>query len=262
LFSDENPEQQKLLQPHKCGNSIFVDIPMVTGAGHAQPLLGMPGPYGLHSSPNQTQMKKIILLFSVLALAASWSCKKDNTTTPSTSNNNTTNTGVTINSSPQVTGKLDGVAYSKISGTGGVQDGTGSDLSLVGFPDTSSGKYSSFFDDGNAITYFDVSKGTLYFPGNPPSDSAFKAFFKTGTYYFSNGAMDGFVLSYYDASNTQWTTNGVQTGSFVITEAKEQTLLGYYYIKVKASFSCKFYDGLGNSKTFTDGVFVGYFCNQ
>ncbi|MBK7432038.1 MAG: hypothetical protein IPI62_14265 [Bacteroidetes bacterium] len=49
--------------------------------------------------------------------------------------------------------------------------------------------------------------------------------------------------------------------TFTIDERQGQDILGYYSVRYKASFSCKLYDGSGNTIDLTNGVIVGSFEN-
>jgi hypothetical protein len=100
--------------------------------------------------------------------------------------------------------------------------------------------------------------------GYAPANTAFKAFFNPGTYSYSPDAVNGLKISYYE-SGTEWSTDlgsQDQTGSsFVVTDNREQSGTSDYTVKIKATFNCKLYDGSGQSKIFTEGVFIGFFSN-
>jgi hypothetical protein len=97
-------------------------------------------------------------------------------------------------------------------------------------------------------------------------DSSFLHAFDPGSYSYTTELDRGVSISWRDESNgTVWTTySGAadQTGSeFVIEQTKFLSAQFDYTIKVLAHFNCKLYDGNGNSKTLTDGKFVGEFAN-
>jgi hypothetical protein len=215
-------------------------------------------------------MKHLILTGLILS-AFIFGCKKKETTTspdpaaPSTTGGGTTTGGsvIDINSVPQATFVLDGVSKSYVSDDTNIYGGSGS-----GSNNNDDYVYSSDIGDGNSITYIAVSKGKLQIGGlgGPPSDAVFKAFFPTGSKPYSVGAANGIEISITDALGTEWNSSfgtANQTGStFNILETVDNPdLLGNFYLKVKATFSCKVYDGAGNSKTITNGLYIGDFGN-
>lgn len=82
-------------------------------------------------------------------------------------------------------------------------------------------------------------------------------------YQWSVGAASG-IRIYYEAPNgIVWSTDagtGNQSGSnFVVTFTEDRT--GPDRERIKARFNCKLYDGLGNTKTVTNGLFELDFAN-
>lgn len=71
------------------------------------------------------------------------------------------------------------------------------------------------------------------------------------------GASGAYIM-YHDANGIAWTSDkgtADQTGSTFIVTSYADNATKAPFKKVKASFSCKLYDGLGNSKTITNGSF-------
>ena len=99
---------------------------------------------------------------------------------------------------------------------------------------------------------------------NEPDDCAqIEAMFNPGVYPFGKSgkgsgsqAIDGVVVVHTDASGKYWASDlgtGDQTGSkFEIVEHIANND-GFSQRITKAKFNCKLYDGLGNSKTLTNG---------
>jgi hypothetical protein len=103
-----------------------------------------------------------------------------------------------------------------------------------------------------------------------PTNTIYRNIIKVKSYSYgklttnkkANG-ISGARVFYIDANGVEWTTDkGVadQTGStFAISyymDYSDPKAPGIFK-KVKASFSCKVYDGLGNSKTISNGSFSG-----
>ncbi len=205
----------------------------------------------------------LILAFALTTLV--FGCKKKDNTTPAadpapTTTGGTTTGAITISSVPQATFVLDGVSKSYVSNNNTIFSGSSN-----GSSGGDNFVYGSGLDDGNAITFISIDKGTLVTGGSGyPTNAVFKAFFSTGSKSYSASAANGIEISMYDASGVSWSTSlGSQTGStFTIDQNQDDPdLLGNYYLKVKASFSCKLYDASGNVKVLTNGVYVGDFGN-
>jgi hypothetical protein len=216
-------------------------------------------------------MKKqpLLIILLMAGLLSVTSCKKDKDKEPTPTPMPTpTPTALTINSSYRATYSLDGTAVSNVYGDAGfnMSYGAGGGISSDGInPSTRyfDGSVTDANDKGITIT-----KGTLSVAsGGYPSDTAFRAFFPAGSYSYSPaGAVNpaGIVVGYYDGT-TFWTTDkgtANQTGSaFSIVASQNVTGRSDYTMKVYATFNCKLYDGNGNVKTLTSGVFIGDFAN-
>jgi hypothetical protein len=216
-------------------------------------------------------VKITVFAFALLVLASlAVSCKKKN----NSSSNTTTNTNPTpapapidINHAPVVEYTVDGTAFTyPASGiSGGMSTSASYAASMSG---TSKASYGYSFS-GSTATYFGVEKGTVYTPGiGRPDEDAFRAFFVVGNVNYAPGGtgdINGIVVEHRDPSGTMWASNkgsASQSGSVFKIEAIKETDSGYQDIKVYATFNCKLYDGNGNSKTLTNGKFVGYFENN
>jgi hypothetical protein len=214
-------------------------------------------------------MKKLLYLLLAISLFAS--CKKDSnddtTPTPSTGgNNNNTGGSITINSTNQVSMKVDGTPLSKIENGSNVESSVHSNSLLAPYPDTSHGIWgSSLYNPSATETYINITKGGLKFIGAPASNTAFKNFFNPGTYsYDVSGStyLTGIEISLFENSVFYSSSMGSQAGSsFTITDMVEVTGGSYYAVKVRATFHCKVYDGVGGIKTLTEGIYVGHFMN-
>jgi hypothetical protein len=115
-------------------------------------------------------------------------------------------------------------------------------------------------------TAFGITKG-IYSDYYDVTDSSFEAFFSPGSYPFASSfGGSGITIGWTDKSGVDWESNnapGTQSGSnFTITKVETTTGIVYngtYYVTVTATFNCILYDGNGNSKTVTNGTFVGIF---
>jgi hypothetical protein len=211
-------------------------------------------------------------LFPILLLIAGStifnSCKKesepepDRAPTPAPSGGSTTG-APTITSSYYFQAKIDGTWVTYQDGVGGYASGTGGSSygTTVNQEEQSAlmVTYPSF-----SGAYFFILKT---FPGTA-SGTDYESMFSVRSYTYGikaetpgypNG-VDGAGLGFVDASGVQWRTDyGThdQTGStFNITEHVANTD-GYSHRISKATFSCKLYDGHGNVKTVTNGIFHG-----
>ena len=206
-------------------------------------------------------MKKITVVAFSLALIFV-GCKKDSNddAAPGTPT-------LTVNSTPQVSFKLDGVATSVIESSTIIQY-VFSSKSLATPPDSSSGAWSAVFtNDATGDAIFTVDKGFLNFLGASPTTAAYSTFFKVGSSsYVANPDNQLGVRMSYVINGVEWSTNagaGTQTGStFAISETQNWSLNGETGVNILASFNCKLYDGSGNSKTITNGVAVCAFQND
>ncbi len=208
-------------------------------------------------------MNKIKLLFiALILLMVVGGCKK-RTTTPIPAANSSVATST--NSVNSFTGNIDGVAYTYKEGVNDVEGSSISNKSLNA-GSTSSGIFGttldySTTDDG----IMSINKGTIYFTDSSPDNAAFKSFFSTGTYLYSLHGANGVEVNWTDANGVDWSTSygtGDQTGStFSIQTSQVAATINDYYIKVTLKFSCKLYNTSGQSKTLTNGVYVGEFGN-
>jgi len=201
------------------------------------------------------QFKTILLLMAIPAVLSLNGCKKDDD-----DDKNTGGGSVTVNSDPQSTFKVDGTSASLKTGVGGVGQYFFNDGEIATFPDSSESIYGSGFDKDNGNTpIIEFSKGTFKY--TIPSDSAaFSNFFAPQSYSYSVNAEDGVKITWYDSNGDMWSTDmgsGNQSGStFTIEDRRAYTFSGEKYVRIKASFNCTVYNGLGGSKTITDGVSV------
>jgi len=212
-------------------------------------------------------MKKttFLLIGLIVSVFSIVSCKKKDDPAPAPTTPTTT-APTSINSTRQATFKLDGTKVSYVFGNANfdMSYGAGGGIGSGGSPTT------RYFDasignvSGVGIT---ITKGTLVVAaGGYPSDAEFATFFPVGTVAYSPALSNpnGIEISYWDGT-TQWKSNfgtADQTGSaFSIVDRKFTTMGGDYTVKTYLTFNCKLYDGSGNVKTLTDGVFIGDFAN-
>lgn len=141
--------------------------------------------------------------------------------------------------------------------------------------------YGTSVSNQNDSRRFTLSTGIISFPfqsfgSNYLTYTDFINYFKTGLndYQYSSTAISPYngtnldtyqvSLVYRDENGVQWNSyGGSQTGSnFQITDTIRYK---YYYgssdakIKYKARFNCKLYNSTGQSKTLTNGLFIGEF---
>ena len=209
-------------------------------------------------------MKKTSIIV-ISMLIAVISCKKDSDDSTSPAANNSSS--ITVNSTQQVSFKLDGVAKSYVE-SATIKSVVSSSVSIATFPDTSSKSYGIGFEDMNtSAAIFDLDKGFLRFVGNMPDSDLFYNFYvpSSPSFVIDPDVSMGVRLAYY-INGVKWSTDqgtGIQTGgSFSITARKKShDWFGEVSTIILANFNCKLYDGLGNSKTITDGVIVCTFQN-
>ena len=214
-------------------------------------------------------MKHILLTSLVLFVFVIGCKKKDSnntpeetqpTTTGSTTGGTTGGSSITATTAPQATFALDGVSTSYISNGTTIYGGSGTSGGGSGAT-----VYSSDIDDGNSVTYININKGTLTYTTSIPTDNQFKAFYPISSIPYSVNAVNGVEVSIF-IGGTEWSTSkgtANQTGSTfnIVQTVDNPDLSGTFYLKVKATFSCKVYDGAGNSKTITNGLYIGDFGN-
>jgi hypothetical protein len=194
-------------------------------------------------------------------------CSKDDNDSATNSTGGTGASTINIDSPWQYSAKIDGTSYSKIIGTtvGGAYS-TSSQTAIP--PDSSNAAYGSTLMDASLTDlYFDMTRNGHHFLGSSAENTEFLDFFTAGNYNYTTEEINGVSISWRDeTTGTIWTTyNGSadQTGSaFVIEQVKVLSSQFEYTIKVLAHFNCKLYDGSGNSKTVTEGKFVGQFSND
>jgi hypothetical protein len=97
---------------------------------------------------------------------------------------------------------------------------------------------------------------------NPPAKEDIKTIFRKGNYDFGssdfNNLVEGVEIRYIDEAGVEWTTRGDQTGShFEVTDHAKNEADSYTPYITEGTFSCKFYNNLGESKTVTNGQFKG-----
>jgi len=213
-----------------------------------------------------------ILLLSTLMVFAISSCKKKKDDPAPTPVNNTPTTPAapSISSAPLVQFEINSTAYSYAESSN-IENtmGTGGSTGTISTKDFSSG----FDQISPAKAIIDFEKGTITYSGGGDVDTTvFKNYFAPGSYSFSpvttptlSTPISGIVIQWWDSSNVMWSTEigtGDQTGSnFTIVASKQEWPFSDQLMKVYATFNCKLYDGNGNTKTLTNGKFVGYYGN-
>ncbi len=110
-------------------------------------------------------------------------------------------------------------------------------------------------------TSLSISKGLMH-NFTTATQTDLKNFFAPGSYDYSINAQNGVQLSWQDSTSKIWSTSfgtGDQTGSnFNIVSVKDDPdASGKYYVKVKATFNCTFYDDLGSVLPVVNGEMVG-----
>lgn len=212
-------------------------------------------------------MKHLFSLILVAALAFT-ACKKktsdpepDNTPTTTTTTGTTGTTGSTpvinISSTPQVSYSLDGTAVSYVTDEVHYFGGSGSS-------GNTNWTYDSGIDDGDTITYFNITKGTIITTGGNPTDSTFRAFYPIASVPYSVNAVNGVEVDIWDSNNVKWSTSqgsGNQSGSVFNIVQTQDVQQGDLYVKTYITFSCKVYNPAGVMKTITNGKYVGHFGN-
>jgi len=194
-------------------------------------------------------------------------CSKNDDDDASGGTNGTGTSTINIDSQWQYFAKINGTSFSKVIGaTVGGAYSTSSQTAIP--PDSSNAAYGSVLMDASLTNeYFDVTRNGHHFLGSSAENSEFLDFFSAGNYSYTTEEVNGVSISWRDeTTGTIWTTyNGSsdQTGSeFVIEQVKVLSTQFEYTIKVLAHFNCKLYDGSGNSKTVTEGKFVGQYSND
>ncbi|MGP8217057.1 MAG: hypothetical protein ACLQQ4_15925 [Bacteroidia bacterium] len=212
-------------------------------------------------------MKNITYCTALASLMLLASCaKKDSTPSSTTTNTNNNNNTITVNSTPQFTGTINGTAYSLVAGSvysSGVSSGK-----QIGGTGATNNYEESMSMIGNATTnqpYLTINKGTITFPlsSSMPDTVTFFKFFTPGSYPYSVNYTNGIEVDWIDPSGNSYSTSlgaGTQTGStFTITAEKAVDLLGTYNVVVVINFSCTLYNSSGSGIKLTNGVYVGAF---
>jgi hypothetical protein len=201
----------------------------------------------------------IVLTVGIIALLASCKKKDDNNATPTNPPSNV----VTINSTPQFTGTINGTGYNLINGNT-YSSGVSSNKQ-IGSP--SKGSYASLIGNDNTNQpYLTINKGTMTFNGSAPDTASFDAFFPVGSYTYSINYANGIEIDWIDPNGNQYSTSmgtGNQSNSsFTVTAKHVSMVSGYYQVKVLATFNCTLYNSSGASITLTNGTYVGSFEND
>ena len=203
------------------------------------------------------------LLVAFLLVTVSFvGCKKDDD-----DDNTPAPPAITVDSPEQMTGKIDGVAFSWVTGGSNPYQGTVSSGGPVAFPPDSS-EFILGTGMENIVTgdyLMDINLGTYRFLA--PTDSIqMTNFFAIKSWNYSIDAENGVEIIYYDSNSWMWSTSygtASQAGStFSLQERKYFEFLGEPYMTIKASFNCVLYNGLGASKVLTDGVVVANFTSD
>ena len=203
------------------------------------------------------------MLIGLLVATTFTACKKDDD-----DDNPPPAPSVTVNSDPQVSGKVDGTDFKYLtSGSGQTHLGyIGHSGGIAIAPDSSFFIMESGFEDimTGDIT-FGIDMGTFGFV--IPSDSNdLKNFFAIKQWAYSDMAENGVYIYYTDSNGFMWTTSdgtADQTGStFSLEDRRYFEFSGENYVRIKASFNCKVYNGLGSVKLITNGVLVTDFWTE
>jgi len=167
---------------------------------------------------------------------------------------------ITINSTVQFNGTVNGTSYSFVSGQGSFQPYTGS----AGYWGTN-GELSQKQYTGGVLDFFTnvsagVSKGNLQITGNSPTLAQMQALWAVGTYNYTADAVNGVGVEFSPDGTTFWTTSngaGTQPGtsSFEITHVGSSPSFVGEITKVRVEATCVLYDDNGNSANL-EGVFV------
>ena len=208
-------------------------------------------------------MKKttILLTIGIIALLAGCKKKDDNNATPS--NSNPPSNVITINSTPQFTGTINGTGYSLVEGNT-YSSGVSSNKQ-IGSPSKAS--YASLIGNDNTNQpYLTINKGMMSFNGSMPDTASFDAFFPGGSYTYSINHVSGIEIDWIDPNGNQYSTSmgtGNQSSSaFTVTAKHVSMVSGYYQVKILATFNCTLYNSSGGSIILTNGTYVGSFEND
>ncbi|WP_462254495.1 hypothetical protein [Ferruginibacter sp.] len=157
---------------------------------------------------------------------------------------------------------IDGVRYFNISGREGcaaTYESAGNATTKFYLSGVGGKNIAGTGTDRNSLYFY---KGVQAIDSNLPLKQQIIAYFVPGQYPYTKiySLTEGIVLIWTDSNGKKWQTDlgtGNQSGSsFIITKEDFSFLNGIVNgIYVKATFTCILYDGLGNSKTLTNGRF-------
>jgi hypothetical protein len=206
------------------------------------------------------------LLFMMLVIFTSGCKKKEDDDDSSSSNGSGSTSGITIDSPWQYTIKVDGTTYTKTENDAEVDGVWSNNTELNTWPDSSTNNYNAaLYNNISGDTYFEIYRNGHRYVGATAENSEFLHYFDAGSYPYSVENVNGVSIRWVDSNGITWGTDigtGDQTGSqFTIDQTKEATGYNYSTIKVLSHFNCKLYNGLGQSKTLTDGKYVCKFQN-
>lgn len=209
---------------------------------------------------------KISYYFLCCLLLIAGSCSKNDDDDDSGGSGGTTNTTINIDSPWQYTMKVDGTTDAKVENGTTVSGVWSNNTSLATWPDSTINNYNSaLYNPANGSTYFEVYRNGHKYVGATAADSVFLHYFDAGSYAYSMEDFNGVSIRWMDSNGDVWATDfgtADQTGSaFVIDQVKVMTGYSDYTVKVLSHFNCKLYNGLGQSKTVTDGKYVSLFQN-
>jgi len=205
-----------------------------------------------------------LLIGSLIILASG--CAKDDGIRGVNYGNGGGSGGININSPWQFSITMDGTTYTKSENDTNVEGIWINSQTTNNFPDSSIKNYNSMLVNWiGSISYFEVNRNGHKFLGSFPEDSLVEQYIMPGTYDYSMTDVDGISIRWWDDQGIPWGTDqgpADQTGSvFTIDQVQVDTNFIDYTIKVLAHFNCTLYNGVGESKTVTNGVFVGSFQN-
>ncbi len=214
--------------------------------------------------------KNTYLLIASLLTLLNAGCEKKETATPvvtPTANTSTTPTGtngttLTISSTEQFTGTLDGAAISFVKGSTDFRTIVGSSKNLS-TSSTSQAAYSSSVFSNKTSNGFDVSIGGVTFTGsNKPSLETFQSLFKKGDYPYNTDEFKGVQIIFNNGpGKILGSSSGTadQTGSvFTITDLAVSSTT----VKIIATIKCKVYDYTSGAESSVNGTYICSFEHQ
>jgi len=167
---------------------------------------------------------------------------------------------ITINSTVQFSGTVDGTAYGFVAGQGSLQPYTGSAGYWGTNGELSQRQYTGGVTDFFTNKFASVSKGNLQITGNSPTLAQMQALWAVGSYDYTVDAVNGVAVGFSPDGATFWSTSngsGTQPGtsSFVITDVGSSASFSGEITKVRVEATCVLYDDNGNTANL-EGVFV------